>query len=53
MSTIKEFYHDEICKGQQDAVNMTLEELEDEHIVSRYNEQEEDLFNSELPRWMY
>ena len=64
MSAIKNYYHNEICKEQEDAMldeefyyNLadarSDEELEDEQIVARAEEMEEDLFNSELPRWMF
>jgi len=45
MGAIKEFYHEEICKMQ--------EEEEDQIIISKASEIEEDLNNAELPRWMH
>ena len=44
MGAIKEFYHEEICKMQEE---------EDQIIISKASEIEEDLNNAELPRWMH
>jgi len=57
MGAIKEFYHEEICKMQQEVLNgsdfFPEVEEEDQIIISRASEIEEDLNNAELPRWMH
>ena len=46
MGAIKEFYHEEICQGQKEAA-------EDEAIISKALNIEEDLNNAQLPKWMH
>lgn len=52
MGRIKEFFHEEICQGQQEALKQKEKDLE-EAIISAASEIEEDLVNAQLPRWMH
>lgn len=48
MGRIKEYFHEEICQGQQEA-----EKEADQAIILAALRIEEDLCNAQLPRWMH
>ena len=51
MSAIKNFYHDQICEGMQEANEETQKEM-DRMLIAEYEAKKKEVLNSNIPAWI-